>query len=61
MANFRFVRNEANRVGNPRLYSIAATTAIEKGEVVKLTNGLVVAVGDKYCVPIHRNVYRKLS
>jgi hypothetical protein len=46
MANFRFVRNEANRVGNPRKYQIASNTAIEKGEVVKLTNGLVVAIGD---------------
>lgn len=46
MANFRWLRNEANRVGNPRKYDIAAATAIEKGEMVKLTNGLVVAVGD---------------
>lgn len=46
MANFRFLRNEGNRVGNPRTYQIAATTAIEKGEIVKLTNGLVVAIGD---------------
>lgn len=43
---FRFLRNEANRVGNPRPYRIATGTAIEKGEVVKLVNGFVVAIGD---------------
>ena len=44
MANFKWLRNESNRVSNPRTYQIAAETAIEKGEMVKLTNGLVVAV-----------------
>jgi hypothetical protein len=46
MAYFKFLKNKANTVGNPRPYAIATGTAIEKGEVVKLVNGLVVAIGD---------------
>jgi hypothetical protein len=47
MSYFKFLKNKGNTVGQPRPYAIATGTAIEKGEVVKLTNGLVVAVGDK--------------
>ena len=31
----------------PRSYPIAATTVIEKGEMVKISGGVVVAIGDK--------------
>jgi len=44
---FRFAYNKSKGGGSqPRKNSIATTTAIELGEVVKKTAGLVVAVGD---------------
>lgn len=42
----KYAYNKANRASNPRKNSIASATAIQYGEVVKKTNGLVVAVGD---------------
>ena len=46
MAYFKFHKNTSNRPGAPREYDIATGTVIEKGEIVKLTAGLVVAIGD---------------
>lgn len=43
---FKWIKNISNRVPNPRKFVIGTTTAIEKGEVVKLSNGTIVAVGD---------------
>lgn len=47
MAYFYPIENQFCGVCNPRLYKIATSTAIEKGEIVKLTNGLVVSIGDQ--------------
>lgn len=47
MAYFWPVESQYCGVCNPRVYPIATATAIEKGEVVSLTNGLVVAVADQ--------------
>lgn len=46
MENLAWSYNISGRGGQPREYKIATGTAIEKGEVVKLTSGLVVAIGD---------------
>jgi len=47
MAGFKFSRNTSNYSGGPRSYPIAATTAIEKGEIVRFTPGTgVVACSD---------------
>jgi hypothetical protein len=43
---FHFHQNLSNRCAAPREYAIATGTVIEKGEIVKLTAGLVVAIGD---------------
>ena len=44
---FKHAFNTANPSSEPREFAIATGTVIEKGEVVKLVAGLVVAVGDK--------------
>jgi hypothetical protein len=44
--HFRWAYNTAGRAGQPRELEIASATAIEKGEVVKVTSGLIVAIGD---------------
>jgi hypothetical protein len=46
MSYFKWAYNTSNPTKQPRTYKIATGTAIEKGEVVKLVSGLVVAVGD---------------
>ena len=46
MAYFRHVKNQSNYNSNKGVYKIASATAIEKGEMVKLSNRLVVAIGD---------------
>lgn len=46
MAYFWPIASQYCGVCNPTTYKIATATAIEKGEIVKLTNGLVVAIGD---------------
>lgn len=43
---FNYAYNTNGRADNPREFDIATATAIELGEVVKRTSGLVVAVGD---------------
>lgn len=43
---FKFAYNTSGRPGQPRIYPIATATAIEKGEMIKKTSGLVVAIGD---------------
>jgi hypothetical protein len=46
MSYLKWAYNRSKKSGQSRKYKIATTTAIEMGEVVKLVNGLVVAVGD---------------
>ena len=46
MAYFRFAYNKSIPARQPREYPIATGTVIEKGEVVMLSSGRVVAVGD---------------
>lgn len=43
---FEFAYNDSKGAGQPREHAIAAATAIEYGEAVKKTNGLIVAIGD---------------
>ena len=46
MAYFKFLKNISRMTPAPRSYPIAATTVIEKGEIVKISGGVVVAIGD---------------
>ena len=46
VAKFRFAYNRSVPARQPREYPIATGTVIEKGEVVMLSSGRVVAVGD---------------
>jgi hypothetical protein len=46
MGKFKWAYNTRNTDGQPRIYKIAATTAIEKGDVVRKASGLIVGIGD---------------
>lgn len=46
LAYFRFAYNKISPARQPKEYQIAAATVIEEGEIVKLSSGKVVAVGD---------------
>jgi hypothetical protein len=46
MAYFKFLKNLSNRCAGTREYPIASATAIEKGEIVRMSAGFIVAVGD---------------
>lgn len=45
--NFKWAYNTQSQGGQPREYKIESGTVIEKGEIVKQTSGLIVAVGDQ--------------